>query len=174
MSLRLAPSAAAGLRAALLLRVMHIIDHQVRPVFKGVFYQATMRMLDLDGGTPQYSGNASANWYPSVGTPSGEYNPNLMPDVPRGEEPYSLRGNPNWAALEMSQARVMGFLASLPRTANKLILTNNTPYLRQYEPFGGDRLFRAQNLWPVTPDRVVEQTRLQFRMTKRSNVWRFA
>ena len=166
--------ARAGLRAAMILRITQIVERRVRPVMKGIFYQMSMRMLDLDGGTPQYSGNASANWYPSVDTPSGDYDPDLMPDIAPGEQPHSLRANPNWEALTLSQARVMTFLKSLPAGANKLILANNTPYLRQYQPFGGVDTFRAENLWPVTPDRVVEQTRMQFRATKHSSVWRFA
>ena len=166
-------TARAGLRAAMILRIQQIVDRKVRPVMHGIFYQMTMRLLNLDGGTPQYSGNASANWYPSVGTKSGAYDPNLMPDIAPGDAPYSLRGNPNWEALTLSQQRVMTFLQTLPAGANKLILTNNTPYLRQYQPFGGDSLFRAENLWPITPDRVVEQTRMQFRATRHSSVWRF-
>lgn len=174
MSLKMTPQGKAALRAALVVRILQIVDTRVRPVMRGIFYQMSMRLLDLDGGTPQYSGNASANWYPSVGTPSAEYDPNLMPDIPRGEEPYSLRANPNWEALTISQDRVRNFLQGLPKSANKLVLANNTPYLREYTPFGGDTVFRAENLWPVTPDRVVEQTRMQFRATKRSSVWRFA
>lgn len=168
-------AAAQRFKLRLYARLKQIVDVKVVPVFKGVFYQMALDMLDLQGGTPQFSGNASANWYPSVNTASREFDPNAVPEVyGTRETPYSLHANPNWEAIDISHQRIRAFLDSLPINATRLVLVNNAPYLREYEPFGGDKLFRAENLWPVTADRVVERTRRQFFAAPTKATWRYA
>lgn len=172
--IEMTPSQAAALRAAMLVRVKQIVEQRVVPVFKGLFYHMAMRMIELEGGTPQYSGNAAANWYPSVGAPSSQYDPNAVPELQPGQHPHSLHANPNWDAMVQSQQRIRDFLERLPANATTLTLVNNTPYLREYQPYGGDQSFRAENLWPITADRVVAQTRFQFAGYKNNPAWRYS
>lgn len=143
-----------------------LLEQEVVPIFKGVVMEATQALVSGDqrfayAGTPQWSGNAAANWWPST---DGSVQPfEEIFHVPHpgekgyvfGEtEPYSSKENPNEEAIEMSLLRVRGFLEALPGIPQQVVVENTAPYLLEYQPYGTGPVFRLENLYPLSAMRA--------------------
>jgi len=138
----------AKLQAALRAALMVAIEREVLPVFRSTIHKVAMTLLTDTGngylGTPQWSGNAAANWYVTWGGKSAsffEYYESSIQD----DSPYSAL-EPNREAVDLSRRRIIGALKQLNMgTVAKVGLQNPTPYLEEYVPYGGDKQFRMVN-----------------------------
>lgn len=135
------------------------LDREVLPVFKGVVMEATKALVEGDfryAGTPEWSGNAAANWWPSIGAPASEFNAYFTdPKWPGPASEYSAQ-NPRTEATAMSIARVDAFLRSMTAAPSGSVwITNTAPYLEDYQPYGDGALFRLENLYPLSAMRAV-------------------
>lgn len=144
--------------------VMRGIEQDVVPVFKGVVMEAARALVLGDfryAGTPEWSGNAAANWWPSV-EPGVQPFIEFFQDVPRpGDKDFTTDFKPPYSAaaprpeaIEMSLARVAAFLKELPPIPTKVYIQNTAPYLQEYQPYGDGKVFRLENLYPLSAMRA--------------------
>lgn len=149
-----------GLEAA----VMRGIEQDIVPVFKGVVMEAARALVLGDfryAGTPEWSGNAAANWWPSVEAGVQPFIA-FFQDVPRpGEKDFSADFKPPYSAaspraeaVAMSLSRIEAFLKELPALPKKVVIQNTAPYLQEYQPYGDGKVFRLENLYPLSAMRA--------------------
>jgi hypothetical protein len=141
---------------------MRGIERDVVPVFKGIVMEAARALVVGDfryAGTPEWSGNAAANWWPSVSGPVGTFVEYFHdPKYPGPPSEYNGTNNQRGAATEMSLARVKLFLDELTGIPTTVYVTNTAPYLQEYRPYGTDAngpAFRLENLYPLSAARAV-------------------
>ena len=140
------------------------IEKDVVPVFKGVVMEATTRLVSGDGryaGTPEWTGNAAANWWPSTSGPGGAFIEYFHdPAWPGAPSEYDGNEHQRAAAVELSLARVRLFLQELPGIPSTVYITNTAPYLLNYQPYGSGAsggsapTFRLENLYPLSAMRA--------------------
>jgi hypothetical protein len=146
--------------------VMRGIEKDIVSVFKGVVMQAAQALIAGDfryAGTPEWSGNAAANWWPSVDGGPQPFE-EFFHDVPRPGQrdfprdfvsPYSA-ATPRPEAIEMSELRIKAFLQELPGIPKQVVIQNTAPYLLEYQPYGpSQKTFRLENLYPLSATRAV-------------------
>lgn len=145
-------------------KVMLGIEHDVVPVFKGVVMEAAHALVVGDfryAGTPEWSGNAAANWWPSVSGGGGAFveyfdNPAHDSTGPNKKSPYDGNENQRTEATNLSIERVSTFLKALTGIPNTVYVTNTAPYLQDYQPYGtSGPKFRLENLYPLSAARAV-------------------
>lgn len=147
---------------ALTAAVHRKLEERARPVLKGIVYEAAKAFIEGGfgyAGTPQWKGNAAANWHI---TEPGQVAPYIVyfedPPAPgeagyEGPSKYSAK-NPRLEALQISLNRVEGQLKN--STAMRLTLVNSAPQLGIYTPYADDgTYFRMENHWPLSPGRLV-------------------
>lgn len=134
------------------------------PVAKAVVYEMAEAFVVGDegyAGTPEWTGNAAANWYLTTGQPATEFREFFDdPEYPLpegGESPYSGH-EPRKAAVRMSMDRIRRALDQIQDPNVTLYVTNTAPYLADYQPYGEGAKFRVANLWPMSPARNVVRT----------------
>lgn len=154
----------AAFNTALEAAVLKGIEQDIVPIFKGVVMEAANALVrGAYGyvGTPEWSGNAAANWWPSVdGAPQPfvEYFMDVPrpsdPDFPANFEPPYSATSPRTEAEEMSISRIAGFLRELPGIPKKVVLENTAAYLLAYQPYGVGPVFRMENRYPLSAMRA--------------------
>jgi len=152
--------------AALEAAVQRELRQSFLPVAKAVVYDMAKAFINGDegyAGTPQWSGNAAANWYLTAGQPATQFREYFdTPEypLPEGVEPPYSGHEPRQEALQISLSRIRQELAAINQTDVTLYLTNTAPYLGQYQPYdeAGGPKFRVANLWPMSPARNVVRT----------------
>lgn len=152
-------------RSGMATAFVRILQNEVAPMVKGVALEVLETLIQGDEsyvGTPQWKGNAAANWYVTQGSPAVTYQEFFTEPLAPGDsgfdgEPseYSAR-NPRPEAVSMSLGRGRSVLAAITGIPTKIFITNTAPQLHEFRPFGpGSRIFRAENVWPITSDRVI-------------------
>jgi hypothetical protein len=144
--------------AALKIAVTKAVEKDVVPIYKGVVLEAAAALVTGDfryAGTPEWSGNAAANWWPSMGAPGGDFI-EFFNDVPyekdaKNSSPYNGTDAQRAGATSLSLERVRTYLASLQGIPREpIFITNTAPYLASYQPYGDGAKFRTENLWPLS------------------------
>lgn len=142
-------------------KVMLGIEQDVVPVFKGVVMEAAVDLVSGDGryaGTPEWSGNAAANWWPTLNGPASAFVPYFNdPKWPGPPSDYNGNANQREAAVAISVTRVRQFLQQMPKIGSSKVivyLTNTAPYLPEYQPYGDGATFRLENLYPLSAMRA--------------------
>lgn len=151
------------LRAALTVALMQAIEREVLPIFKSSLYKVSMTLLTDTGngylGTPQWSGNAAANWYITWGGAPAKFFEYYESSI-NDDSPYSAL-DPNREAVDLSRRRIAGALKQMNvRMVAKVAISNPTPYLEEYAPYGGEKTFRMVN--SPTASLAMAQARLAF------------
>ena len=154
----------AKLQAALKAATLVAIQREVLPVFRaGIYLSARFLITPDEGyeGTPQWTGNAAANWYLARGRGRTGY-VDYFPEIPNVIDAYSASEDPNESAVRMSLRRVRGALMEVGIQNTKVSLYNPTPYLAEYRPYGGSETFRMTNSPAATVDRAALKLRREF------------
>jgi hypothetical protein len=150
-------------KAAMDQAVAHAIATKVVPAVKGAVLEMAERVIQGgDGyvGTPEWKGNAVANWYADFDAPVTTFT-QFFDDPPAPDDDdyevaseYSAK-NPREAAVQMSLDRVRAKLRGGPALPTKIFITNTAPYLGLYEPYKeGGPLPRASNIFPMSTARA--------------------
>lgn len=150
----------AAFSAGMKVSVVAAVARDIVPMFKGVVMEAARALVSGDyryAGTPEWTGNAAANWWPSSDAPASNFETFFSdPGEPGFKErsPYNGNANQRAGAVDISLVRIDGFLRELPGIPSKVFLTNTAPYLQEYQPYGDGRVFRLENLYPLSAYRA--------------------
>lgn len=163
----------AAFSAAMDRAVQEAILTKVVPAVKGAILDMAGAVIEGEAGyvgTPEWKGNAVANWYLTFDSPATSYQ-QFFDDPPapgdpgfEGESPYSAN-SPRANAVQISLARVRAAMATAPALPRAMYLTNTAPYLNRYQPYAGDGapLFRLANLFPMSTTRAAVRTTAKIR-----------
>lgn len=147
--------------------VLQAITTKIVPAVKGAVLEMAERVIQgEDGyvGTPEWKGNAVANWYVTYETPAVSFT-RFFDEPPSPEDDdyelpseYSAK-NPRDEAVQMSLSRAKEALRGGPVMPTKIFLANTAPYLGAYEPYkDGGPLPRVVNLFPMSTVRAAVRT----------------
>lgn len=165
--------------ADLAIRLEKAMETQAVPVFKGIVMEAAHALVEGDyryAGTPEWSGNAAANWWPTSDSPATNFEQFFSdppyPD-PEGPSKFSAK-NPREEAVDESIGRVQEFLENLRGLPTHIFLTNTAPYLQEFEPYGSGRQFRLENLYPLSAMRAATflQARVNAATSEQMTTWK--